>query len=59
MQIMQKPKFQPITIVLETAEEAEWLWELADGLPDVVTEEQRRFYKNLSDWFCQQAQLGD
>jgi hypothetical protein len=54
MRIEQKPKFQPITIVLETAEEAEALFSLVAGLN---IEKHRKVLNKLCNWFSEKSQL--
>jgi hypothetical protein len=59
MKIKQDPKFQPITIVLETSEEAMALWRalmLSEGLHDNELEWQT--VRELSNWFSNNAQVG-
>lgn len=58
MKIQQKPKFQSITLILETKEEVEWLWELIDKDVKCKNPPQDDFYTALSNWFSNQAQLG-
>jgi len=63
MQIKQKPTFAPITIMLETAEEAEALWDavrIAIHTPCKATRAPDRlsFYINLSNAFSNDLQLG-
>ena len=58
MKIQQEPKFQPITLTLETKEEAEWLWEMVDNSGPQPSRQQQEFYTALSNWFSDQAQLG-
>jgi hypothetical protein len=59
MKIQQEPKFQPITLVLETKEEAEWLWDLVNNRAAGPSEnDQEKFYNALSNWFSRHAQLG-
>lgn len=58
MKIQQKPQFQPITLVLETSEEADWLWALVEGEIDHDDRRKQEFYTALSNWFSTQAQLG-
>ena len=56
MKITQEPKFQPITLVLETEHEAKLLW---DAIRDYAapTAIEQKMLNNLSDWFTHQAQL--
>ncbi len=58
MKIEQNPEFQPITITLETAEEAEALWRAVRDA-ETVTIDKDRFdiLRELSDWFTTEAQL--
>jgi hypothetical protein len=59
MEIQQEPKFQPISLLLETREEAEWLWDLVNNRAAGLGEnDQQEFYTALSNWFSDQAQLG-
>jgi len=59
VKIQQEPKFQPITLVLETKEEAEWLWDSVDNRTTRAGEDdQEKFYVALSNWFSMHAQLG-
>ncbi len=62
MKIQQEPKFQPITLVLETKEEAEALWELVDSSGIEISSRKRQLRRKLrrkiSNWFSTQAQLG-
>lgn len=59
MKVKQNPMFQPITITLETPEEAEALW---DALRSAETLAQdaatHRIIMDLSNWFSNHAQLG-
>jgi hypothetical protein len=54
MKIKQEPKYQPITIVLETAEEADAMYSLVAGLN---IEKHRKKLNKLCDWFSEKAQL--
>lgn len=54
MKISQEPVFQPITIVLETAEEANKLMDLIDGSSIKAS----TIKYELSNWFSYHAQLG-
>jgi hypothetical protein len=58
VKVHQQPKFQSIILVLETKEEAEWLWEAVDSSGLEVSQQQREFYTALSNWFLDSAQLG-
>lgn len=63
MKINQKPMFQPITITLETAEEAEALWDvvrLASGNMTNVeaTPKHKKLLADMSSFFSNNAQLG-
>lgn len=59
MKIEQKPEYQPITITLESVEEAIRVWdaisEKAERMPD---SEDRDFYNQMSNWFSNHVQLG-
>jgi hypothetical protein len=59
MKIKQTPQFQPITITLETVEEAEALWGAIcmDGVVNEVPE-RKIILDDLSNWFSNNAQLG-
>ena len=59
MKIKQDPQFQPITITLETLEEAETLWGVieADNLTKTIPG-RREILIDLSNWFSNNAQLG-
>lgn len=60
MKMSQTPKFQPITITLETASEANALWEILDSvyytLP--IGSDARNIAIAMSNWFTCDAQLG-
>lgn len=62
MKIKQdEPQFTPITITLETREEAEALWdalrvERGDPVP-CRPQSYRTFYTNLSDWLANESRL--
>ena len=56
MKCSQQPKFQPITIILDTAEEAEAVWAAVDGR-EQESKAHKKIVNNLSNWFCQNAQL--
>ena len=63
MQIKQTPVFAPITLVLETAEEAYAVWDamlLAQHAPPGATmvPDRLSFYINLSNAFSNDMQLG-
>ena len=51
MKIKQKPKFQPITIVLETAEEADTFWDMCENSHSNLGGSARRMAIKLSDAF--------
>lgn len=53
------PKFTPITITLETREEAEALWLAVRGARNVggVPAEHLAFFINLANWFSNEARL--
>jgi hypothetical protein len=56
MKVDQEAKFSPITIVLETADEAEILWRaIREVIPDTPID--RKFINELSDWFSLKAHL--
>lgn len=57
MRIEQQPEFQPITITLETREEAKQFWDL---LLHCSTKRQgplKALATRLSDWFSNEAHL--
>jgi len=56
MRVMQEEAFKPITLVLETKEEALALWNLIDSKGD-RTDEEKSFAMRLSNWFTNRAQL--
>ena len=59
MKMSQKPKFQPITITLETAREAEAFWELLDNVYVYLPiGDARNIAVMISNWFTCDAQLG-
>jgi len=61
MNLIQCAKFQPITIVLETKEEAEALWKALRVFEKYkkgkMSIEERNFVVTLSNWFSNQASL--
>ena len=57
MKIEQKPKFQPITITLETSEEADMFWEVIVG-GVVISKKAKKFGIEISNWLSNNAQLG-
>jgi hypothetical protein len=57
VKIEQTPKFQPITITLETNDEVTALWDAVRG-EDSATMDHANIRDALSDWFANQAQLG-
>ena len=57
MKIEQKPKFQPITITLETSEEAKLLWEVIVGDQE-IGKKAKKFGIEISNWLSNNAQLG-
>lgn len=57
MKIEQNPKFQPITITIETKEEAEAIWQAVRSMSSGVKERDEIFRK-VSDWFSNISQLG-
>jgi hypothetical protein len=60
MKIEQEPEFQPITITIETADEANFLWEILEEavLPATHKNAKREFCISLCNWFSDTAQLG-
>ena len=61
MQISQEKKdFAPITLVMETEEEARAIWEVIDVGSDHsnnLTPAQQSFLNNICNWFSNQAKL--
>lgn len=58
MKITQTPQFQPITIVMETREEAEALKDAVISFnPELSTQERMIALKTVYDWFKNEAQL--
>ena len=57
MKIEQKPKFQPITITLETSEEVEMFWEVVNGGAK-ISKKAKKFGIEISNWISSNAQLG-
>ena len=58
MEITQTPQFQPITLVLETREEAEALKDAVISFnPELSTQERMIALKTIRDWFNNEAQL--
>ena len=57
MKIEQKPKFQPITITLETREEAEIFWDLISMERVIKSGEILSMGIELSNWFSNNAQI--
>ena len=61
MQISQEKKdFAPITLVIETEEEARAVWEVIDvgsNHSENLTPAQQSFLNKLSNWFGSQAKL--
>jgi hypothetical protein len=55
MRILQEPKFQPITIILETAQEANQFWDIIE---DMGSGDRENLRIKLSNWFSCEAQLG-
>lgn len=56
MKVQQNTEFQPITITLETRDEADLLWYMvSEYVP--ATSVQKEFKNRISDWFSNQAQL--
>lgn len=59
VKIKQQPKFQPITITLETTEEAEAFWNALRSAETVVVDDSaRRIVLDLQNWFSSVSQLG-
>ena len=60
MKIEQQPKFQPITITLETATEAEVFWQMVEsiGKPGMPCGDARDMAIDLCNWMSMQGQLG-
>ena len=65
MKIEQESKFQPITITLETKDEAIALWDAiqtkgfnSDDPKNIPRMAAFQFLTELSDWFSNEAQLG-
>ena len=56
MKLEQEVKFQPITITLETMEEAEALWAIMEC--EFETKAARDLAIEISNWMASQAQLG-
>ena len=60
MQICQEETFNPITLTLESEDEAQALWEainVGSQRSDALTASQKKFLTNLSDWFSNVAKL--
>lgn len=61
MQISQLPTdFSPISLKLETREEAEALWEAINvgiNYSENLSDEQRKFLNRVSNWFSNEAKL--
>ena len=60
MQISQEKTFNPITLTLETEEEAQAIWEVINvgaERSDNLTSEQKKFLCDLSNWFSNVAKL--
>ena len=55
MKLEQKPKFQPITITLETADEAEAFWAIMSC--EFKTKAARDLSIEIFNWITDQAQL--
>lgn len=59
MNITQEPKFQPITITIETKEEAEiFLGMVLVAHTEVTNGAQEDMAFNISNWFSNDAQMG-
>jgi hypothetical protein len=53
MKIEQKAEFQPITLTIETAEEAEAVWKaIAEGSVSAPLAESRSILCGIDVWFC-------
>jgi len=60
MEISQEPKFQPITIILESKEEAEALWKAVrffDFIWGEINEKDVKILGRINNWFSTQANL--
>ncbi len=57
MKLEQEVNFQPITITLETVEEAEALWAIMQC--EFKTKAARDLAIEISNWMTEQAQLGE
>lgn len=60
MKIEQQPKFQPITITLETAKDAEVFWDMVNKVgsrADCLNLEAKEMATQISNWMSFNAQL--
>lgn len=57
MRIEQKPEFQPITITLETKEDADLFWGLITYGSAKRQGAIKEFGDKISDWFSNEAHL--
>jgi len=58
MKLEQKAKFQPITITLETEEDATAFWDLIRFCNSKRPAKLKELATKISDWFSNSAQLG-
>ena len=57
MKIEQNPKFQPITITIESKEEAEAIWQAIRNMSSGDSDRDA-ILRKVSDWFINMSQLG-
>jgi hypothetical protein len=57
MKILQEPHFQPITLVLESAEEAHTFWGVLQESTDIDDAATKAMASRLSDWLSTEAHL--
>jgi len=57
MKVTQQEGFKPITIVLESKEEALVFWGLINSFRDNFPEEEQKLGRQLSNWFSNNAHL--
>ena len=57
MKIEQKPKFQPITITLETRDEALLFWDFTNLSENKPTKRLEKLARQLSNWFSNNADI--